>query len=272
MTILIDCQFEDLMTPEEQVSMANQLTRCYADRKKARYKPFLAVSSYRGFLQDRFEGILDNQHRSWDVKFRSHHFTEVTAEAREWMKDFKDGHSTSSLSSKESSADTAKIMSEPDSGDGEIIYLSSESPDTLHSLKPYSTYIIGGIVDKNRHKGVCYQRARDHDIKTAKLPIGDYIEMSSRQVLTTNHVHEIMIKWLELEDWGQAFMSVIPPRKGGVLKSKLSEPDKKDSVSIDTRSTVDDSRDAASHQDHEGVVSDFSKVSADVEPQERIDQ
>jgi tRNA (guanine9-N1)-methyltransferase len=31
-------------------------------------------------------------------------------------------------------------------------------------------------------------------------------------------VHEIMLKWLECGDWGEAFMSVIPKRKGGQLR------------------------------------------------------
>ncbi|KAG8629720.1 hypothetical protein KVT40_001339 [Elsinoe batatas] len=101
---------------------------------------------------------------------------------------------------------------------GEVVYLSSESPDTLMELKPYSTYIIGGLVDKNREKGICYKRAKEAGIKTARLPIGDYLQMASRKVLATNHVVEIMLKWLEYEDWGKAFLEVIPKRKGGQLK------------------------------------------------------
>ncbi|OAL34927.1 hypothetical protein AYO20_05888 [Fonsecaea nubica] len=97
---------------------------------------------------------------------------------------------------------------------GEVIYLTSDSPDTLTTLSPYSTYIVGGLVDKNRHKGICYKTARERGIKTAKLPIGEYLEMTSRKVLATNHVVEILLRYLEEEDWGKAFLRVIPKRKG----------------------------------------------------------
>ena len=100
----------------------------------------------------------------------------------------------------------------------EVIYLTSDSPNTLSELKPHCTYIIGGLVDKNRHKGICYRTACDKGIKTAKLPIGEYMEMQSRFVLATNHVVEIMLRWLECGDWGDAFLKVIPKRKGGKLK------------------------------------------------------
>ncbi|EXJ94680.1 hypothetical protein A1O1_03077 [Capronia coronata CBS 617.96] len=103
---------------------------------------------------------------------------------------------------------------------GEVVYLTSDSPDTLTELSPYSTYIVGGLVDKNRHKGICYKIATEKGIKTAKLPIGEYLDMQSRKVLATNHVVEIMIRWLECGDWGEAFLKVIPKRKGGRLKDQ----------------------------------------------------
>jgi tRNA (guanine9-N1)-methyltransferase len=103
--------------------------------------------------------------------------------------------------------------------EGEVVYLTSDSPHTLERLQPYSTYIIGGLVDKNRHKGICYKTACDRGIKTAKLPIGEFMEMQSRFVLATNHVVEIMLRWLECGDWGQSFVEVMPKRKGGVLKA-----------------------------------------------------
>ncbi|KAI9643633.1 tRNA (guanine(9)-N(1))-methyltransferase [Ciborinia camelliae] len=104
-----------------------------------------------------------------------------------------------------------------------IIYLSSDSENTLTTLTPNTTYVIGGIVDKNRHKGLCYKRACDAGIPTAKLPIGEYMTMQSRTVLTVNHVMEIMIRWLETGDWGEAFLKVIPKRKEAKLKKKGGE-------------------------------------------------
>ena len=231
-TILIDCQFEQQMTPEEIISMGSQLTRCYSDHRKAPYKTHLAISSFGGSLKDRFEGVLHNQHQSWDVKFREHHFTDVAAEAQGWMTGPSGGRMPDGFASTDIASDVGHSP-RPEPSPGEVVYLTSDSPDTLQELKPQSTYIIGGIVDKNRHKGICYQRACDHQVKTAKLPIGDYIKLSSRHVLTTNHVHEIMLKWLELRDWAQAFMAVIPQRKGGALKDAPSESGQKESVAAD---------------------------------------
>ena len=142
---------------------------------------------------------------------------------------------------------------------GEVIYLTSDSPYTLTELKPYHTYIIGGLVDKNRHKGICYKTALDQnaalassadgsstskstadlngtatgggrvkEIKTAKLPIGEYMTMTARHVLATNHVVEIMLRWLETGDWGQAFLSVMPKRKGGMLRNVKAEDEEEE--------------------------------------------
>ena len=47
--------------------------------------------------------------------------------------------------------------------------------------------------------------------------------MQSRQVLATNHVVEIMLRWLETGSWADAFMAVMPKRKGGTLKDKAGE-------------------------------------------------
>ncbi|KAL5323332.1 hypothetical protein ACEPPN_007866 [Leptodophora sp. 'Broadleaf-Isolate-01'] len=113
-------------------------------------------------------------------------------------------------------ASVTKVEEEPKPS---IVYLTSDSDTTLSVLSPNTTYIIGGIVDKNRHKGICYKRATERGIPTARLPIGEYMTMQSRSVLAVNHVVEIMLAWMETGDWGEAFLKVIPKRKEAKLKN-----------------------------------------------------
>jgi tRNA (guanine9-N1)-methyltransferase len=223
-TIIFDCDFDDLMFDNELKSLGLQLTRSYSDNRKAPYRCHLAVSSFGGKLKERFDGILAKQYTSWKgVHFCEEDFVKVSEMAGEWMSGGQGGDTAGALAQK----DVANEEQEGDAGEaheeGEVVYLSAESDVTLERLKPNSTYIIGGLVDKNRHKGLCYKRAMSRGIKTAKLPIGEFLQMKSRQVLVTNHVLEIMLKWLELNDWGKAFMEVLPKRKGGVLKSEAEQ-------------------------------------------------
>jgi tRNA (guanine9-N1)-methyltransferase len=70
---------------------------------------------------------------------------------------------------------------------GNCCYLTADSPNTLEKLDTETIYIIGGIVDRNRYKGLCLEKAEKLGMSHAKLPIGDYIQLSSRKVLTINH-------------------------------------------------------------------------------------
>ena len=226
-TLILDCSFDDLMTDKERISLASQLTRCYADNRAALYRTFLLVSSFGGGLKARFETVLGNSHRGWKgVQFEEVDYIAVLDNAIERMKgekhrslqpDILKGGAASFIVSDTDAVHTVTEVS-IDQDEREIIYLTSDSPNTLTKLSAGGIYIIGGLVDRNRHKGICYKRAMDRGIKTAKLPIGEYLEMSSRFVLTTNQVVEIMLRWLELGDWGEAFVRVVPKRKGGVLK------------------------------------------------------
>lgn len=191
-TLVIDCGFDDLMMDNERTSLASQLTRCYSDTCKAPYPAHLVISSFGGYLKDRFDTVLAGNHKSWKgTKFLAEDFAEVASQAQEQMKENKGYTIAGALATQKESFQT---QSRDSSNEGEIIYLTSDSPNTLTELRPYSTYIIGGIVDKNRHKGICYKKAMDQNMKTAKLPIGDYMKMTSRFVLATNHVVEIMLR------------------------------------------------------------------------------
>ena len=241
-TLVIDCGFDDLMVDSERKSLGSQLTRCYSDNYKAPYRTHLVVSSFGGYLKNRFESVLSGNHRSWKgVRFSEDDFAKVAGQAREWMKESKNTRIAGALATQESPHN----VSTGSTDEGEVIYLTSDSPNTLTELRPYSTYIIGGIVDKNRHKGICYKRAMDQNIKTAKLPIGDFMQMTSRFVLATNHVAEIMLRWLEVGDWGRAFLQVIPKRKGGVLKDKVGDRNGRTGVAPSNASDLEEAAELA---------------------------
>ncbi len=217
-TLILDCGFDNLMVDKERKSLGSQITRCYSDNHKAPYQAHLAISSFGGHLKERFDGLLAGQYHSWkNVRFLEDDFVEAAAQAKDWMQGDRGGKLGGLFAGKDYSAQTWLDKSK----NGDVVYLTSDSPNTLTELRPYSTYIIGGLVDRNRHKGICYKRALDRCMKTAKLPIGDYMQMTSRFVLATNHVAEIMLRWLELGDWGKAFLQVVPKRKGGVLRDTV---------------------------------------------------
>ena len=42
-----------------------------------------------------------------------------------------------------------------------LIYLSSESEELLGEIEPGWAYVVGGLVDHNRHKGLTHRQCRE---------------------------------------------------------------------------------------------------------------
>jgi tRNA (guanine9-N1)-methyltransferase len=243
-TLIIDCAFDDLMHERERISLGSQITRAYSDNHRAPLKAHLVISSWGGELRKRFDTVLNEHYKNWKgVRVLEEDFVAAAEKSSECMSDAKGGKLAGAFT-----LDTEDISPSDLKARGEVIYLTSDSDNTLDRLKPYSTYIIGGLVDKNRHKGICYKSACDRGIKTAKLPIGEYMEMQSRYVLATNHVVEIMIRWLECGDWGEAFLKVMPKRKGGKLKQRAGGSENGGGKEEDNTSGTDEYENAVEHK------------------------
>ncbi|CAO3621677.1 unnamed protein product [Cunninghamella blakesleeana] len=174
--VIIDCAFSDLMNEKEIHSLQSQLVRCYSANRLSKEAMQLTISSFDSILEDAFHKKTPSYKNWLNVEFDS--------------KNYEDQFDKSKL-----------------------VYLSADSDNVAHELEEDKIYIIGGIVDKNRHKGLCQDKATRQEITTAQLPIGDYIQMASRKVLTVNQVYEIMLKWVEYRDWEKAFLDIIPQRK-----------------------------------------------------------
>lgn len=228
-SIILDCSFDQYMAEKEIKSLSSQVSRSYSENRAARYRTHLVVGSWGGKLKERFDVGMNGTHQFWKgVHFTEGDLGDAVSKARELMEGSWRGEEVDVLKPRDQPA----VYYEEENGlpapqqeeikHNDVVYLSSESPYVLDRLEPNTSYVVGGLVDKNREKGLCYRLARERGVRTAKLPIGEYLVMASRRVLATNHVVEIMLRWLECGDWGEAFLKVIPKRKGGRLRESES--------------------------------------------------
>lgn len=169
------------MTFKEINSLSLQLRYCYATNKRSKNPVYLSVSSLSGQTR----GLLDK----------------VCGFPDQWA-----GRAFS-CSEKPLEVFHAKARDR-------LVYLTSDSENTLEQLEDDKIYVIGGIVDRNRLKGAAMSRAESLGIATAKLPINEHLKLFSTKVLTCNHVFDILIKYREFgNDWKKALFAVLPQRK-----------------------------------------------------------
>ncbi|CAH8384263.1 unnamed protein product [Eruca vesicaria subsp. sativa] len=174
--IVIDVDFAHLMSESEISSLVQQIMYCYAVNGRSTSPCHLWLTGVQGEMStqlDRLPGF-----EKWFIEKESRCYIEAMADRKE-----------------------------------SLVYLTADSETVLEDLDHKSVYIIGGLVDRNRFKGITMNKAQEQGIKTAKLPIGEYMKMSSSQVLTVNQVLEILVKFLETRDWKTSFFTVIPRRK-----------------------------------------------------------
>ncbi|KAJ1652372.1 tRNA (guanine(9)-N(1))-methyltransferase [Dispira simplex] len=193
-TVILDMAFDHLMTEKEIISIASQVTRCYSVNRTAEKMVNLMATDFGGRAKERLEAA--NDAKDWKG---------FTFEEKGYLDLFPKDR---------------------------LVYLTADSDNVLETLEDDKIYILGTFVDRNRHKGLTYQKAQEQGIATAQLPIGNYLNLTTRKVLTVNQVLEIMLLYLETGDWEKAIVQFIPPRK--LVTAKPAEP----SVPADVTSIV----------------------------------
>ena len=221
--VCFDCAFEDQMTYKETNSLSLQLRYTYAKNRRSSMPVYIDVCGLSTGCKTRehlenVEGFPD----AWVGRaFRCH---EGGLEA------VYGSYLTSSTA-----ADVAidQVGSECDyttiqaltnlPPNHKLVYLTGDSPNTLTTLDDNTTYIIGGIVDRNRLKFAAIERAASINathpllnIQTARLPLDEHIDFKgSTRILTCNHVFEILQRYREngYTDWRASIMAVLPCRK-----------------------------------------------------------
>ena len=220
--VIMDCEFDELMSEKEIVSMSNQITRCYSAKRHSDYDVDLVVSSFNKRLKQRFDKSVLDYPRWKNITFvENDKLTDLLPKDAEEL--------------------------------SKCVYLTADTDTELDELEQGHTYIIGGIVDKNRHKKLCLNKAKELGLKVGRLPIGKYIQMNGRQVLATSHVYEIMCMWFEQgNDWQKAFNAVLPPRKiKGEAETKDETETKDGEEPKDEEETADDGKENGNEHESE---------------------
>lgn len=176
--VVIDLDFDALMTERERTSLACQLGYCYSANRNAGFSLRLHLSSLHGRMAAQVARVGGSE--NWPV-------------AR---------HESSYLEAFDRDS---------------LVYLSSESEHVLDALDPARVYVIGGLVDHNRHKGLTHSRAVAAGIATARLPIAEHVDTEAggagRRVLAVNHVFEILALRASGVAWPEALLRTIPQRR-----------------------------------------------------------
>eukprot|EP00039_Didymoeca_costata_P006475 m.90551 g.90551 ORF g.90551 m.90551 type:complete len:300 (-) comp13271_c0_seq7:1260-2159(-) len=171
--VAIDLDYENYQTPDDSKKLMNQVIRCYSENRKLEKGLDYYLTSLTGRCREKF---VQQNGSQWDLEHHEKSYLEVF--------------------NKE-----------------ELVYLSSESENVLLELDDSKVYVIGGLVDHNKHKGLSHSLALKHGISHARLPIDEFVKMEGRKVLTVNHVFEIMLHYLNTNNWKTSFFNVLPQRK-----------------------------------------------------------
>jgi tRNA (guanine9-N1)-methyltransferase len=96
----------------------------------------------------------------------------------------------------------------------QYVYLTADSDVVLGVLEHDKVYVVGGLVDRNRHKGITMEKARALGVATARFPLDDFLASSTfSRVLTTNHAVDVLLEFQASGNWNQAFEKCLPKRK-----------------------------------------------------------
>lgn len=223
--ICIDCSYESYMTPKEINSLAIQIRYCYSSNKHSAHPCQLTATSMGCNDTKNNTNTNDNTRNSSGNNNNYEDQTNcITLNHLRKVNGF-DEWSNYAFQVTSDSFDQYfqdKIQ--------KVVYLTSDSENTITTLENDKIYVIGGIVDRNRYKQLTYQRAIALGIATAKLPIDEYLStMPSTRVLTTNHVFDLLVKYKEHNGcWKKALADVLPIRKDAKFVEEENEsPDDK---------------------------------------------
>ncbi|KAG0449206.1 hypothetical protein HPP92_027483 [Vanilla planifolia] len=142
--VVLDLDFSDLMKPGEIQSLAHQIMYCYAVNGKCESPVHLWLTGCKGNIGAQLQRLPGFD--KWIIEKDDRSYIETFQDQKE-----------------------------------KLVYLTADAETTLEEIDTNNIYIIGGLVDRNRWKGITMKKAIEHGIRSARLPIGNYIKLASSQ-------------------------------------------------------------------------------------------
>ncbi|KAL1767699.1 tRNA methyltransferase 10-like B isoform X2 [Sigmodon hispidus] len=106
-----------------------------------------------------------------------------------------------------------------------LVYLTPGKEQALKDTDQNTYYIIGGLVDESIHKKVTFQKAQEYSVKTACLPIQEYMVRHQKnyhsEILAINQVFDILSIDFETHNPPETLKKGVSPGKGYILRDSV---------------------------------------------------
>ncbi|CDR96520.1 tRNA (guanine-N1)-methyltransferase family protein, putative [Babesia bigemina] len=175
-TVVIDCEFDSYENEKEATSLANQLMQSYAFNRRADKPVNLVICGIQegSHLAEAFKKISGTENWMCTLEYKS-----------------------------------LEDMFDPQN----VTYLSADAEEVLDDISQEGIYVIGGIVDRNRLKGIALSRARYIGATCKRLPIKEHVQLTQSHVLSITACVSIILNYTANKNWTKALVESIPKRK-----------------------------------------------------------
>lgn len=175
-TVVIDCEYDCYENEKEAKGLANQLMQSYAFNRRAEKPVNLVICGIQegSYLAQAFEKISGTSNWNCTLEYKS----------------------------------VEELFNAKD-----LTYLSADADDVLDDISPDGVYVIGGIVDRNRLKGIALNRSRYLGASSKRLPIREHVQLTHSHVLSITACVSIFLNYTLNRDWHKALVESIPKRK-----------------------------------------------------------
>ncbi|CAG9317040.1 unnamed protein product [Blepharisma stoltei] len=183
--VIIDCEFNELLTEREKTSLKQQIMFSYAENKKSENPVDLKLTGVDDSMEQEIKNLSSG---NWAIDICKQNYIDLYEKEK-------------------------------------LVYLTADATEEVDEFEKDKFYIIGGLVDHNRLKRITIDKANSQGIKSAKLPLGRFkdTKIDWSRVLAVNHVFQLVLKYVEFQDWPTAIECSLPPRKKQKTEEEAEE-------------------------------------------------